>query len=56
MLKTNLYDYSNAYTLVKGTITIAGAAVDATTKQADERNKEVVFKLCTIYWLHKPNK
>ena len=38
MLRSNLYDYADAYILVKGTITITGTANDAATRQADERN------------------
>ena len=44
MLKSNLCDYHDAYILVKRRKTITGAGVDAAAKQADERNKEVVFK------------
>ena len=50
MLKSSLCDYSDAYILVKGKITIAGAGNDAAARQADERNEGVVFKkLCSIY-------
>ena len=44
MLKSSLCDYSDAYILVKGTITIQGAGYDAATRQADERDKGVIFK------------
>ena len=37
MLRSNLYDYADAYILVKGTITITGVGNDDATKQADER-------------------
>ena len=49
MLKSSLYDYSDAYILVKGTITIAGAGDDAAAKQADERDKGVIFKNCAPF-------
>ena len=50
MLKSRLCDYSDAYMFVKGTITITGAGDDAAAKQADERNKGVIFKkLCSIH-------
>ena len=49
MLKSRLCDYSDAYILVKGTITIEGAAADAAARQADERDKEVVFKNCAPF-------
>ena len=39
MLKSSLCDYSDAYILVKGTITITGAGADAAARQADERDK-----------------
>ena len=49
MLKSSLCDYSDAYILVKGTITITGAGDDAAARQADERNKGVVFKNCAPF-------
>ena len=35
MLKSSLCDYSDAYILVKGKITITGAGADVATRQAD---------------------
>ena len=49
MLKSSLCDYSDAYILVKGTITITGAEADAAARQADERDKGVVFKNCAPF-------
>ena len=49
MLKSSLCDYSDAYILVKGKITIAGKGNDAAARQADERNKGVVFKNCAPF-------
>ena len=49
MLKSNLCAYSGAYILVKGTVTITGAGADAADRQADERDKEVVFKNCAPF-------
>ena len=49
MLKSSLCDYSDAYILVKGTITIAGAGADAAARQADERDKVVIFKNCAPF-------
>ena len=46
MLKSSLCDYSDAYILAKGTITITGAGADAAARQADERDKGLVFKNC----------
>ena len=44
MLKSSLCDYNDAYILVKGKITITGEGDDAAARQADERNKGVIFK------------
>ena len=44
MLKSSLCDYSDAYILVKGTITITGAGDDAAARQAG-----VVFKNCAPF-------
>ena len=49
MLKSSLCDYSDAYILVKGTITITGAGDDVVARQADERDKGVVFKICAPF-------
>ena len=49
MLKSSLCDYSDAYILVKGKITIAGAGNDAAARQADERDKGVAFKNCAPF-------
>ena len=49
MLKSSLCDYSDAYVLVKGTITITGVGADAAARQADERDKGVVFKNCAPF-------
>ena len=44
MLTSSLCDYTDAYILVKGKITITGEGDDAAARQADERNKGVIFK------------
>ena len=49
MLKSSLCNYSDAHILVKGTITIAGAGDNAAARQADERDKRVVFKNCAPF-------
>ena len=49
MLKSSLCDYSDAYILVKGTITIYGAGDDAEARHADERDKGVAFKNCAPF-------
>ena len=49
MLKSILCDYSDAYILVKGKITITGRGADATARQANERDKGVEFKNCAPF-------
>ena len=49
MLKSSLCDYSDAYILVKGKITVAGAGNDAAPRKADERDKGIVFKNCAPF-------
>ena len=49
MLKYSLYDYSDAYILVKGKITVTGAGDNGAARQADERDKGVAFKNCTTF-------
>ena len=49
MLKSDLWDYADAYIFVKGTITITGAGDDAAARQLDERNKGVTFKYCAPF-------
>ena len=46
MLKSRLCDYSDAYILVKGIITITRGPVcaDAAERQAHEGNKGIIFK------------
>ena len=44
MLRSNLYDYADAYVLVKGPITITGNGNNAAARQADERDQRVTFK------------
>ena len=49
MLRSNLWDYTYAYILVKGTITITGAGNDDATRRANERDKGVTFKNCAPF-------
>ena len=45
MLRSSIYDYSDAYILVSGTIAITGAWNNDTARQLDEKkNKGVIFK------------
>ena len=49
MIRSNLYDYSDVYILVSKTITITGEGADDAAKQADERDKGVIFKNCAPF-------
>ena len=49
MLKCSLCDYGDAYILVKRRITVTGAGADAASRQADEKNKSVIFKNCAPF-------
>ena len=49
MLRSNLFDYADAYIIVKRTITVTGAGHDDTAKQLDQRNKGVIFKNCAPF-------
>ena len=49
MLKPSFCDYSDAYIIVKGKITITGARDNAAAIQADERDKGVAFKNCAPF-------
>ena len=47
MLKSSLCDYSEAYILVKGTISVKNTA--AAGADANNNNKQVVFKHCAPF-------
>ena len=49
MVKSRLFGYSDAYILLRGTITITGAGDDAAEERADERNKGVIYKNCAPF-------
>ena len=55
ILKSSLCDYSDAYILVKGKITITGAGANVADRQADERDKGVAFKNCAPFTACKSN-
>ena len=48
MLNSSLCDYNDACVLLKK-LAITGAEVNAAARQADERDKEVVFKNCALF-------
>ena len=47
MLRSSLYDYSDAYILVKGNITVNNTAADGA--DANNDNKKVIFKNCAPF-------
>ena len=49
MLKSSSCDYSDAYILVSGTITVVGAGADAATIASDKNNKQAIFKKCAPF-------
>ena len=49
MLKSSLCDYSDAYILAKGKITITAAGDNAAARQADGGDKGVAFKNCAAF-------
>ena len=48
MLKPTLCDYSDAYILVKQTMTVVGQGADATSIE-DRSNEQVIFKNCASF-------
>ena len=42
--KSSLCDYSDAYIVVKGRITVVGAGATAAARKADRNDKQVTFK------------
>ena len=49
MLRSSLCDYSDAYILLSGTITITGAGNDDAARWSNERNKRIIFKNCAPF-------
>ena len=49
MLRSSFCDYSDTYILIKWRITITGKGADAAARQADERDKGVIFKKCAPF-------
>ena len=43
MIKTSLCDYSDAYILVSGTITVVGGGADDAARAVDRNNKQAMF-------------
>ena len=49
MQKPSLCDYSDAYILVSGTITLVGAGADDAARPSDRTDKQVIFKNCALF-------
>ena len=49
MLQSSLCDYSDAYILVSGTITLVAAGAEAAAIAADRNKKQAVFKNCSPF-------
>ena len=49
MLKSCLCDYSDAYILAKGTLTVVRQGPDAAAKAAAQSNKQINFKNCASF-------
>ena len=49
MLRSSLCDYSDAYILAKGNITVNNTAADGAAVAANKTNKKVIFKNCTPF-------
>ena len=49
MIRSDLFDYSDAYIFVGETITITGKGDDDAATRADEREKGVIFKTCAPF-------
>ena len=48
-VKLRLCDYSDAQTLVKGSITVAGKEAGTENIAADRKTEEVIFKNCVSF-------
>ena len=49
MLKSILWDYSDACILVRGTITFLEVEADNAARAADRDDKKVIFKNCVLF-------
>ena len=47
MLRSSLYDYSDAYILVNETVTVENT--ESENVDANNRNKKVIFKKCVLF-------
>ena len=49
MLKSSLYDYSDAYILVSGTITVVGGGVGNAARATDRNKKQAILKNFALF-------
>ena len=56
MRNSSLCDYSDAYILASGTITVAAAGAYVLDIASNRNNKEAIFKNCDVYRLYNWNK
>ena len=56
MAKSNTCDYSGAYSLVEGTITVVGACAVNAGIATDRNNKQAIFKNCAPFTDHMSKK
>ena len=49
MTRSNSCEYSDAYIIVSGTITITAPGADDAAKRRGERNKVIIFKNCAQF-------
>ena len=49
MLRSSLCDYSDAYTLAKGNISVNNTAAAAAAAAANNTNKKLMFKNCAPF-------
>ena len=49
MLKSCLFDYSESYVLVSGTITFVGGGAGDVTRTVDRNNTQTIFKNCAPF-------
>ena len=52
LLKSNFRDYSNAYILVKGTVTDVGQETNVAATSDDRNDKQLLFKNCAPFTIY----
>ena len=49
MLKSSLCDYRGTHILLTETITVVGKSADGAAIAAERNNKEVIFRICSLF-------